>query len=260
MADSPVPTPSPSDDDVQHEAQRRSRRAFLVGGLAVLASYGGWRWLVTRPADEGTPWPLRRMLDANGQLYSEYFSKARLAPVFPRSSAHPPRFNGRLGLGGNFDPATWRLRVQDYAPTGAAAPLREFTLADIQALPKIEMTTELKCIEGWSVVSHWAGARFADFVERYFPAAQQAPYVSVATPDRKYYVGLDMQSALHPQTLLCYEVNGEPLPLKHGAPLRLVTPMKYGIKYLKRIGTITFPTQRPPDYWAQRGYDWYAGH
>ena len=84
-------------------------------------------------------------------------------------------------------------------------------------------------------------------------------YVAMLTPNEGYYVGLDMASALHPQTLLCYEMNGEPLALEHGAPLRLVIPVKYGIKNLKRIGTITYTDQKPADYWAEQGYDWYAG-
>ncbi len=85
-------------------------------------------------------------------------------------------------------------------------------------------------------------------------------YAAIETPDGEYYVGLDMASALNPQTLLCYEMNGQPLTPQHGAPLRLVIPLKYGIKNLKRIGTIRFTDVRPADYWAERGYDWYAGH
>jgi DMSO/TMAO reductase YedYZ molybdopterin-dependent catalytic subunit len=81
----------------------------------------------------------------------------------------------------------------------------------------------------------------------------------MATPDEEYYVGLDMKSALHPQTLLAWEMNGKPLELSHGAPLRLVIPVKYGIKNIKRIGTIRFTDQRPGDYWAEEGYDWFAG-
>lgn len=113
----------------------------------------------------------------------------------------------------------------------------------------------------------------ADFAAKYGPATmsgappdvQKTPedlvrYVSLETPDDGYYVGLDMPSALHPQTLLCYEMNGQPLSPAHGAPLRLVIPVKYGIKNIKRIGTIRFTDQRPADYWAERGYDWYAGH
>lgn len=148
------------------------------------------------------------------------------------------------------------------------------TLDDIRALPRVEMTTELKCIEGWSVIVNWAGARFADFAARYQPPTRDgksAPdvrarpqdlvrYVGMETPDGIYYVGMDMPSALHPQTLLCYEMNGQPLTPEHGAPLRLVTPVKYGIKHIKRIGRITFTDERPGDFWAERGYDWYSGH
>ena len=92
------------------------------------------------------------------------------------------------------------------------------------------------------------------------PPNDLALYVGMRTPDEQYYVGLDMPSALHPQTLLCYEMNGQPLTAGHGAPLRLVTPLKYGIKHLKRIGTISFADTRPKDYWAELGYDWDAGH
>lgn len=146
------------------------------------------------------------------------------------------------------------------------------TLDDIKSLPRVELTAELKCIEGWSTIVNWAGARFSDFVARFLPNTKNGsppdfsrpqdflPYVSLVTPDGGYYVGMDMPSVLHPQTLLCYEMKGAPLPLQHGAPLRLVTPTKYGIKQIKRIGRIAFTTERPADFRAERGYDWYAGH
>ena len=141
----------------------------------------------------------------------------------------------------------------------------------IKKLPRMEMITEFKCIEGWSVIVQWAGARFSDFMKAYPPATRSGgafsldyaedlpPYLSMETPDSEYYVGLDMESALHPQTILCYERNGEPLSQDHGAPLRLVIPVKYGVKSLKRIGTIRYASVRPADYWAERGYDWYIG-
>lgn len=148
------------------------------------------------------------------------------------------------------------------------------SLDDIRALPRVEMTTELKCIEGWSTIVNWAGARFADFAVLYQPPTREGGgtpdvrerpqelvrYVGLETPDGGYYVGMDMPSALHPQTLLCYEMNGQPLTPADGAPLRLVTPVKYGIKHIKRIGRITFTDERPGDFWAERGYDWYSGH
>jgi DMSO/TMAO reductase YedYZ molybdopterin-dependent catalytic subunit len=80
------------------------------------------------------------------------------------------------------------------------------------------------------------------------------------TSDEGYYVGFDIPSILHPQTLLAYEMNGAPLTLEHGAPLRLATPTKYGIKQIKRIGRIEYTDKRPRDFWAERGYDWYSGH
>jgi len=65
---------------------------------------------------------------------------------------------------------------------------------------------------------------------------------------------------MHPQTLLATEMQGAPLGLEHGAPVRLATPLKYGVKNLKRIGTVRFMTTRPQDFWAERGYDWFIGH
>src|SRR5260370_4286504 len=103
-----------------------------------------------------------------------------------------------------------------------------------------------------------AGARLAGLIAKYPPLTRSgdAPdvlhrpddlvgYVSLETPDSGYYVGLDMESALHPQTLLCYEMNGQPLSLKHGAPLRLAIPLKYAIKNIKRIGTTPYTTTHP---------------
>lgn len=83
--------------------------------------------------------------------------------------------------------------------------------------------------------------------------------MGLETPNGMYYVGLDMDSVLHPQTLLAYEMNDKPLTIDHGAPLRLIVPVKYGIKCLKRIGTIYFSNERPRDYWAEQGYDYYSG-
>ena len=134
------------------------------------------------------------------------------------------------------------------------------------------MTTEFKCIEGWSTIVHWAGVRFTDFLDGCFDKLKTgrpyeldqyinvSKYVSLSTPDGSYFVGWDTPSILHPQTLLAYEMNGEPLTLEHGAPLRLASPTKYGIKQIKRIGRIEFTADRPRDFWAEYDYDWYAGH
>jgi DMSO/TMAO reductase YedYZ molybdopterin-dependent catalytic subunit len=266
MAETNKSLSSVPDDEVQRQMRRLTRRSFACGAAAALTGLAGWEWLRSRELEEGIPWPFRRVLEFNEGLAQAYYRETRLAPTFAREQAVWPRVNGVLGFTSGFDAASWKLQVE-----GHGTPLT-VTLDAIKALPRDEVVTELKCIEGWSAVVHWAGARLADFIAQCPLASRsgQPPdlgrpadlfeYISLETPGRGYYVGLDRASALHPQTLLCYEMNGEPLPAAHGAPLRLVTPLKYGIKNIKRIGTIRFSDQRPADYWAERGYDWYAGH
>jgi DMSO/TMAO reductase YedYZ molybdopterin-dependent catalytic subunit len=263
------PTAS-TEAEVEERMRRMSRRSFLLGAVAIGSGYTGWRWLISRRDEDGLPWPLRRALQTNEELARDYFKASRLAPTFAKSQISPPRVNGDLGLGEDFNLAEWQLNVEGLA---SAEGVLTLSLQDIQALPRATMTTELKCIEGWSIIVQWAGARLADFIAKYPPATrsgepldiknkpQDLPgYIGMSTPDGGYYVGLDMESALHPQTLLCYEMNGQPLTLEHGAPLRLAIPVKYGIKNIKRIGTISYANSRPADYWAEQGYDWYAGH
>lgn len=275
MSDQSLPENTPTAAEAAQEAADlraatgRSRRSFLGLGLAGLAGLGGWSWLISQPADEGIARPLRKVLEFNHSLLDADRGNLRLAPEFAKSRAEKMRTNGDVGLSEEFDPMAWRLKVLGYGPGGA----QEFTFAQLRELPRTEMTTEFKCVEGWSTIVSWAGVRLSDFLARYplatrsgqpadpaNPPADIAPYVSLTTPDEAYYVGLEIESALHPQTLLCYEMNGEPLSLAHGAPLRLMTPLKYGIKQIKRIGTIAFVEKRPADYWAARGYDWHAGH
>lgn len=235
------------------ELQRLTRRGFLTMGVAAGAGFAGWKWLRTRERVDGVAWPFRRVLEANEALSRGYFSTARLSPIFRPSDITRARINGRLGLTTPIDLDAWRLRIE-----GAAQPLM-LTLDDIRALPVHEMITELRCIEGWSTIVQWKGARLADLMAKH-PPAHRPEFVSLETPGRGYYVGLDLESAIHPQTLLAYEMNGQPLPPLHGAPLRLAIPVKYGIKNIKRIGTIRYTNVRPADFWAERGYDWYAGH
>ena len=135
-------------------------------------------------------------------------------------------------------------------------------LADIAQLPRHELVTQFKCIEGWSQIVHWAGVRMVDFLDRYPPApidGRPPRYVYMETPDGDYYCGYDMHVMRHPQTLLVTEMMGQPLTQFHGAPLRLHMPTKYGYKQIKRIGLIAYTDDRPDDYWTKLGYDWYAG-
>ncbi len=262
------PAPIPPDPALR-QMRRLTRRGFATGAIVALSGAAGWGWLRSRTAADGIPWPLRRMLEWNQSVAQAYFRPTRLAPTFAITSARMPRVNGHVGLDGHFDPRTWSLHVNN---TTGATPL-QLSIADIKTLPRVDMTTELKCIEGWSDPVHWTGARLVDLAAKFGMATRTGlkldlervasdafRYVMLSTPDGAYYVGLDAESAFHAQTLLCYEMNGMPLTPQHGVPLRLVIPVKYGIKNLKRIGTIHFTDDRPADYWAERGYDWYAGH
>jgi hypothetical protein len=257
-AAAPEPAPEPIDSSandaaVDREIARKTRRSLFVGGLAALAGGGVWEWLRTRRNEEGVPWPLRLALRTDEELSRDYFKQARLARTFSAGDVEELRENGDIGLDDDVSP-DWKLVVE-----GVGQPLT-LTMDDLKALPKVEQITQFKCIEGWSHVWKFGGVRFRDFARKYAPGATDPnSYVALETPGREYYVGLDWASAMHPQTLLCYEMNGEPISEEHGAPLRLAIPLKYGVKNLKRIGKIAFTNTRPADFWAERGYDWYAG-
>ncbi|WP_266365160.1 molybdopterin-dependent oxidoreductase [Tellurirhabdus rosea] len=261
-------TPNPIDPQESltpdQQIRRRTLKAFALFGLGAAVPYGVWKWLTTSPRSGGIPGPLREVLQANEQLAETYFRPASMAPTFPVERAVPsPRVNGWDGLKTPI-PEDWSLQVRQ--PTGAQLSV---SLDDIRALPRHEIVFEFKCIEGWSQIQHWAGARLSDFVAHYGlgtrtgrKAQSEADwyrYVGMETPDHGYYVGIDMPSALHPQTLLAYEMNNQPLTAPHGAPLRLIIPVKYGVKNLKRIGTIFFADEKPRDFWAERGYDYHVG-
>ncbi len=229
---------------------------FLLAGAGIY----GWYWLQSRPLDGGIRGgihqPLRNVLDKNEALFSHLLSNNNLSKEYPKSKAvRKARVNGDVGLGNDFDPATWKMVV-----IKANGDSLKISLDDMKKLPMTEVVFNFKCIEGWSQVTWWGGVRFSDFMKAY-KLDQEAglQFVGLMTPDEEYYVGIDMASAMHPQTLLCYELNGQPLPMDQGYPLRLIIPVKYGVKSLKRIGTMSFAKERPPDYWAERGYDYFTG-
>jgi DMSO/TMAO reductase YedYZ molybdopterin-dependent catalytic subunit len=251
--------------DVEPYDQKKVNRRTFISSLTFLAgsalAYWGWDKLYNAPkettadATAGARGPLRRVLDANGNLMEGVVSPQHLARTYPKAkAAKKPRLNGYIGIKSEV-PNDWKLKV-----VISATEILYVTLDELRQLPKTEFAFEFKCVEGWSEISHWGGVKFSDFLKHYNLAEQtKMEYVGLHTPDKKYYVGIDMPSALHPQTLLCYEVSGRPLSANHGAPLRLIIPTKYGIKNLKRIGTMFFSNERPPDYWAELGYDYFSG-
>jgi DMSO/TMAO reductase YedYZ molybdopterin-dependent catalytic subunit len=247
----------------ERELKRLSRRSFLWSGVAITSGVTGLvQFNKNAPREknadgtdneEGTKQFFRSVLQTNERIFSKGFSDTHLAPEFDAKLAVTPR-NNYHGETPEIDLDAWRLDILG----------QELTLADLKKLPEITQTSELKCVEGWSAIVTWTGCRFRDFAKVYAPPPG-TQYVSMLSEpegvdeEMYYYVGLDLASCLHPQTMLAWGMNGEDLTSGHGAPLRLVMPHKYGIKNIKLITTIEYSAERPVDYWADRGYDWYAG-
>jgi DMSO/TMAO reductase YedYZ molybdopterin-dependent catalytic subunit len=139
-----------------------------------------------------------------------------------------------------------------------AVPLT-LSMADLQAMPLTSMVIQHVCVEGWAAIVHWGGVRLRDLAK----LAQPKPgvrYVFFESADG-YYESWDIASSLHPQTLLAYQRNGEPLPVDNGAPLRLATPIKLGYKLSKWVTRVTFMSELPQrkGYWEDEGYEWFGG-
>lgn len=185
------------------------------------------------------------------------FRQNHLAQTYPDTALTPFEqfpYNGYDVLDPDVDLDAWRLEV-----TGAVSRPGSYSLAQIRALPKVVQNTRHVCIEGWDAIGRFGGARLSDFLGL-VGADPAARYVAVVCAD-DYYESLDIASARHPQTLLCYEMYDRPLDRGHGAPVRLQMPTKIGYKQAKYLTKITLASvlgsQR--SYWGDQGYSWYAG-
>lgn len=233
-------------------------RSLVIGmGFCLLVVLGFMR-IQHGPRIDGTPSPLRQSFIFNEKVFSILQSSKRMSvnkPMPPQNQE--PRVNGDLGLVSQLNLKDYQVQIES-PEKRFKIPLNAFFL-----LPKEDYSTDFRCIEGWSEELHYAGARFSEFM-KFYDLGKKADgsyysFVGLETPDQKYYVSIDMESMLHPQTVLAWEMNAHPISVENGAPLRLVIPIKYGIKSLKRIGKVIFSDTKPRDYWAERGYDWYSG-
>jgi DMSO/TMAO reductase YedYZ molybdopterin-dependent catalytic subunit len=147
----------------------------------------------------------------------------------------------------------WTLSV-----TGAVQKPGNYTLSQIQELPSVRQNTRHICVEGWDVIGRFGGARLADFLKM-IGVDPNARFVSVKCAD-DYYESLDMATAMHPQTLLCYEMYDEPLTREHGAPLRLSIPTKIGYKQAKYLTALKVShVLERAGYWEDQGYSEFYG-
>jgi len=147
----------------------------------------------------------------------------------------------------------WSLTV-----TGLVQRPGDYKLEQIQTLPRFRQNTRHVCVEGWDVIGRFGGARLSDFLTM-IGADTSARFISVACAD-DYYESLDMATALHPQTLLCWEMYDRPLTREHGAPLRLNIPTKVGYKQAKYLTDLKVTNVLDKvGYWEDQGYSEFYG-
>jgi DMSO/TMAO reductase YedYZ molybdopterin-dependent catalytic subunit len=199
---------------------------------------------------------LKTGLGFSDWMSARLFRSRHLAPTFPDSKVAPfEKFpiNGYDVADPAVDLEKWTLTV-----SGAVQKPGEYKLAQIQSLPPIRQNTRHICVEGWDVIGRFGGARLSDFLQM-IGADTSARFISVECAD-DYYESLDMATAMHPQTLLCYEMYDRPLTREHGAPLRLQIPTKIGYKQAKYLTDlkVTNVLDRV-GYWEDQGYSSFYG-
>jgi DMSO/TMAO reductase YedYZ molybdopterin-dependent catalytic subunit len=253
--------------------QRRERRGFLrtgigVGAAGVLAgcdAIGNSEMgrEVLRSGEKLT-YAVQRMLGRRAM--AQEFAPADIAPSFRANGTLMPAGDEYAKLlAGNF--ADWRLKVD-----GLVDKPLELSLADLRAMPSRTQITRHDCVEGWSCIGQWKGARLSQVLAAagVKPAAGYVVFHCLDRMDQNdansiYYESVDMDDALHEQTILAYELNGRPVPVENGAPLRARIERQLGYKnpkYLQRIELVaSFGRIRGGNggYWEDEGYNWYAG-
>jgi DMSO/TMAO reductase YedYZ molybdopterin-dependent catalytic subunit len=255
--------------------RRWTRRDFLLFGTGAIAAVAGGGALLPQTTlrrmgiihgNKSWPrkeWLLNRALRVDDDVAEALYSENRLVTTYTKSQITPLRnnYNGATPYP-SYIP-DWRLTLDGLA-SGLSVSLNIRNL--LASFRLQEQITRLVCVEGWSAIAWWAGIRFDDLLRAYPPASQSkwarlessvnlGPW---GNPD-PYFVSLDLPTALHPQTLLATHLNGKPLTVGHGAPLRLIAPVKLGLKNIKAVTRITYTADEPADYWAKRGYSRYDG-
>jgi DMSO/TMAO reductase YedYZ molybdopterin-dependent catalytic subunit len=248
------------------------RRGFLRRASAALTTLllGGCDRLSASPqvqnllssAEEVNRWLQRRLI--GGHALAREYTEADLSPQFRANGSTDPDDPAyrRFAAKGFVD---WRLQVDGLVDRPAL-----LSLAELRQWPARTQITRHDCVEGWSCIGKWTGVKLAD-VLRHVGLHPGARYVVFHCADSlegsadRYYESIDMVDAAHPQTILAYAMNDQPLPIAHGAPLRLRVERQLGYKmakYIMRIEVVDDLSQiggGRGGYWEDRGYEWYAG-
>jgi DMSO/TMAO reductase YedYZ molybdopterin-dependent catalytic subunit len=223
---------------------------------------------VNATLDSAETWThaVQRLLLGRRALAREY-SDADISRLFRANGTTNPDTDEYNGFAkSNF--VDWRLAVG-----GLVERPLQLSLADLRSMPSRTQITRHDCVEGWSCIAKWTGTRLSSVIER-ARVKPNAKYLAFYCADTlelsldgagQYYETIDLVDAMHPQTILAYEMNGRPLAIPHGAPLRLRLERQLGYKmakYVMRIEAIeTFRSmgRGKGGYWEDRGYQWYAG-
>jgi DMSO/TMAO reductase YedYZ molybdopterin-dependent catalytic subunit len=253
--------------------QRRERRGVLRTGLA-LAAGGALAGCDALSHNDTAVQVLRSAETLNASLHrvlgrramAQEFPPAAIAPVFrANGTTMPPGEDYAAMVASRF--ADWRLKVD-----GLVAKPLEFSLAELAAMPSRTQVTRHDCVEGWSCIGQWKGVRLSH-VLNLAQVRPEAKYVVFHCLDRMdaddddtlYYESVDLDDAFHEQTLLAWELNGKPLPVENGAPLRARIERQLGYKqpkYLHRVELVSSFDQHAGGkggYWEDQGYNWYGG-
>jgi DMSO/TMAO reductase YedYZ molybdopterin-dependent catalytic subunit len=208
----------------------------------------------------------QRLLLAGQPLVRE-FTEAEISPEFPPNGTERPNGTAYFQHAiSNF--AEFRLAVD-----GMVKRPLSLTLDEIKAMPSRTQITMHNCDEGWSAIGQWTGVPIGHLLEtaevtpdaRYLVFHCMDEMVRTADHSGFYYESIDLFDAMHPQTILAYGMNGKPLPVAHGAPLRLRVERQIGYKHAKYVNRIQVVDRLSHigggkgGFWEDRGYQWYAG-
>ena len=147
----------------------------------------------------------------------------------------------------------WKLEV-----SGLVSNPLSLTLEDLQRLPQASRRVNHYCVEGWTAVETWSGCLFSE-IAKLARVSPEAHYVDFQSFDDDYHESWDLESTMHPQTVVAYGLNGKMLEPAHGAPARVFSPIKLGYKNTKYLTRIAFMPKMNGGYWSDRGYEWYGG-
>jgi DMSO/TMAO reductase YedYZ molybdopterin-dependent catalytic subunit len=230
-----------------------ARRAFMRGGvsLGAIAFLSGCDVTDGQSAETA----LSAISRWNDRVQAWIFGLNRLAPTFPETAITKPfPFNAYYGEDDApvVDGKNYRLKVG-----GLVQEKKTWALPELYALPQEKQITRHVCVEGWSAIGSWSGARLSDFLRR-VGADTKAKYVNFICAEG-YWTSIDMPTAMHPQTQMTFKFADQTLPRSYGFPMKIRIPTKLGFKNPKHVTEMYVTNDYPGGYWENQGYNWFSG-